>query len=86
MTDKDECKRSKEELKKIYSDPTELKKYELGNENEITVGLALSGGGIRSASFALGVVQAFIEQEEKNIKMPFNKLFDYLSTVSGGGI
>ena len=40
-------------------------------------GLALSGGGIRSASFALGVLQALA-----NAKMP---AVDYLSTVSGGG-
>ena len=41
-------------------------------------GLALSGGGIRSASFALGVMQA----------LAYNgwlKRIDYLSTVSGGG-
>ncbi len=41
-------------------------------------GLALSGGGIRSASFCLGVMQALA----KNKKL---KLFDYMSTVSGGG-
>lgn len=42
------------------------------------VGLALSGGGVRSATFALGVLQALAEK---------NKLrhVDYLSTVSGGG-
>lgn len=42
------------------------------------VGLALSGGGIRSATFSLGVLQALASR---------NKLasFDYLSTVSGGG-
>ncbi len=41
-------------------------------------GLALSGGGIRSASFSLGVLQALASS---------NRLqnFDYLSTVSGGG-
>lgn len=42
------------------------------------LGLALSGGGIRSASFAMGVTQALDRY----------KLFDevdYLSTVSGGG-
>ncbi|MDD2465647.1 MAG: patatin-like phospholipase family protein [Desulfobulbus sp.] len=41
-------------------------------------GLALSGGGIRSASFSLGVMQA----------LAYNRWlaeFDYLSTVSGGG-
>lgn len=41
-------------------------------------GLALSGGGIRSASFALGVVQALLNDG-------LFKRFDYLSTVSGGG-
>lgn len=41
-------------------------------------GLAISGGGIRSASFALGVMQAL---ESKGLM----KRFDYLSTVSGGG-
>lgn len=40
--------------------------------------LSLSGGGIRSASFCLGVTQAF---NEHGI---FGR-FDYLSTVSGGG-
>jgi len=41
-------------------------------------GLALSGGGIRSASFSLGILQAFAKR---------NCLtkFDYLSSVSGGG-
>ncbi len=42
------------------------------------VGLACSGGGIRSASFCLGVIQFLITQKL------FSK-FDYLSTVSGGG-
>ena len=42
------------------------------------VGLAFSGGGIRSASFSLGVVQHLIS------KGLFGKV-DYLSTVSGGG-
>ena len=41
-------------------------------------GLALSGGGIRSATFNLGVLQAFC-------KRGLFEQFDYLSTVSGGG-
>src|SRR5712691_9755984 len=41
-------------------------------------GLALSGGGIRSATFCLGVLQALHEQG-------MLRCFDYLSTVSGGG-
>lgn len=45
--------------------------------NDLT-GLALSGGGIRSASFCLGVLQAL---SYRNVL----KKIDYLSTVSGGG-
>jgi hypothetical protein len=42
------------------------------------VGLALSGGGIRSATFSLGVLQ---ELHARGLLTAF----DYLSTVSGGG-
>ena len=42
------------------------------------VGLALSGGGIRSSTFSLGVIQALA-------KHGLLKSVDYLSTVSGGG-
>lgn len=42
------------------------------------VGLALSGGGIRSATFALGVLRGLAGQG-------LLRRFDYLSTVSGGG-
>jgi len=51
-----------------------LKKYHEGN----FTALCFSGGGIRSATFGLGIVQALAKD---------NKLskFDYLSTVSGGG-
>jgi len=41
-------------------------------------GLALSGGGIRSATFSLGVLQAFA-------RYGLLRRFDFLSTVSGGG-
>src|SRR5437879_3615750 len=40
--------------------------------------LCLSGGGIRSASFAVGVLQGFARHG-------LFQRFDYLSTVSGGG-
>jgi len=43
-----------------------------------TVGLSLSGGGIRSAAFALGVVQQLADAG-------ILAHVDYLSTVSGGG-
>ncbi|MEX2571701.1 MAG: patatin-like phospholipase family protein [Gemmatimonadota bacterium] len=42
------------------------------------VGLALSGGGIRSATFSLGLLQEMS-------RLGVLKLFDYVSTVSGGG-
>ncbi|MBM2827154.1 MAG: hypothetical protein HW403_1218, partial [Dehalococcoidia bacterium] len=45
-------------------------------ENEL-VGLALSGGGIRSATFALGACQALA-------RYGVLPKIDYLSTVSGG--
>lgn len=49
-----------------------------GVQGERVVGLALSGGGIRSAAFGLGVLQAL------DAGGVF-KHIDYLSSVSGGG-
>jgi len=61
-------------------------------------GLALSGGGIRSATFSLGVLQAIAEAQVAHTHQPepnsvpgqtfrasLLSTFDYLSTVSGGG-
>ena len=45
---------------------------------EPKLGLAISGGGIRSATFALGVLQGLAKRK-------FLSKLDYLSTVSGGG-
>lgn len=42
------------------------------------LGLAFSGGGIRSATFNLGVIQALADKG-------LLRRFDYLSTISGGG-
>lgn len=42
------------------------------------IGLALSGGGIRSAAYCLGVMQTLVQHG-------WLKHIDYLSTVSGGG-
>jgi hypothetical protein len=47
-------------------------------ESARPIGLALSGGGIRSATFNLGVLQALA-------RLDILRRFDYLSTVSGGG-
>jgi hypothetical protein len=48
------------------------------NTGDSLIGLAFSGGGIRSATFNLGVLQALAESRLLH-------KFDYLSTVSGGG-
>lgn len=48
------------------------------NANNPRAALCLSGGGIRSASFCLGVIQGLAERG-------LLKKFHYLSTVSGGG-
>ncbi|MBY0508411.1 MAG: hypothetical protein K2X03_31160 [Bryobacteraceae bacterium] len=45
---------------------------------EPKLGLAISGGGIRSATFALGILQGLAKRK-------FLTKLDYLSTVSGGG-
>ncbi|GEM_PF-6056557 len=52
-----------------------IKQPDRGNE---LVGLAISGGGIRAATFALGVTQAMARYGV------FDRV-DYMSTVSGGG-
>jgi len=49
-----------------------------GSHQENLIGLALSGGGIRSATFCLGVLQRLKE-------LDLLRRIDYLSTVSGGG-
>src|SRR5262249_20775060 len=48
------------------------------NDDGNLVGLALSGGGVRSAAFCLGALQAL---DEAHVLARV----DYLSTVSGGG-
>lgn len=52
--------------------------YGIEPTRDYATGLALSGGGIRSATFSLGVLIALAR---RNILPDF----DYLSTVSGGG-
>lgn len=54
------------------------RKFYKVDERDWAAGLALSGGGIRSATFAMGIMVAF----SKRGLLP---QFDYLSTVSGGG-
>ena len=56
-----------------YSREVRRRAYDMG-----LYGLAFSGGGIRSATFCLGVIQALSASKKLRV-------FDYLSTVSGGG-
>ncbi|MEP6971165.1 MAG: hypothetical protein ABJA49_12030, partial [Betaproteobacteria bacterium] len=57
------------------------------------VGLALSGGGVRSATFALGLMRGLAQNRPADAAAPGDELIregllgrlDYLSTVSGGG-
>jgi hypothetical protein len=59
-----------------------------GGRNRTTcahTGVALSGGGIRSASFALGALQALDARIGKEGSDSGIAGVDYLSTVSGGG-
>jgi predicted acylesterase/phospholipase RssA len=51
--------------------------YQQAREMKL-VGLAFSGGGIRSATFNLGILQGLA-------RLGLLRRFDYLSTVSGGG-
>ena len=57
-------------------DPTD-QPYRWAAENQVQ-GICLSGGGIRSATFNLGVLQGLA-------RLDLLKNFDYLSSVSGGG-
>lgn len=71
--------------------PDELKEREDALLNRSAkAGLALSGGGIRSATFGFGVIQALanIEEPQQPGKRKRSTAFaqiDVLSTVSGGG-
>src|SRR5947208_5340091 len=49
-----------------------------GDPKQPFTALCISGGGIRSATFALGAIQSLAEHG-------LLERFDYLSTVSGGG-
>ncbi len=69
-----------EELKDIQTrrEKADLEQQPADEISRDLCGLALSGGGLRSSSFSLGVVQALH-------KTGLWRFVDYLSTVSGGG-
>jgi hypothetical protein len=64
----------------IEAEKDYIHKSEPSNDKGIW-GLGISGGGIRSASIGLGVMQALVAAPKGSI---LSKI-DYLSTVSGGG-
>ena len=69
---------TQEEFPHTISTPGAAQEPWVAFTNRDRVGLALSGGGIRSATFNLGLLQAL---NDKGVL----KHVDYLSTVSGGG-
>lgn len=59
------------DAEKSYLDPT-------SDKERLWIGIGLSGGGIRSATFALGAMQALARRDLLHC-------VDYISSVSGGG-
>lgn len=76
----DEWKEIYRRRKTAYAEPAQadVTGFDGKHAPDNLVGLAFSGGGIRSATFCLGVLQALNE-------LNLLRIFDYLSTVSGGG-
>ena len=67
------------QFEKLVAAEQSILKKALGHPySGIWTGIALSGGGVRSATFCLGALQALA------LKGVLPK-FDYMSTVSGGG-
>jgi hypothetical protein len=69
------------EFAEIWGDfptPSSLKSYYMAAHVKEQAALCLSGGGIRSAAFGLGVLEALAKKD-------LLTKFHYLSTVSGGG-
>ena len=58
--------------------PFDAARWEQECHQQRLTGLCISGGGIRSATFGLGVLQGLAEKQ-------LLRRIDYLSTVSGGG-
>src|SRR6266436_6866874 len=74
-----ETKATATEVHKIVDDPMVAEFYDWLHAKEVRrSALCLSGGGIRSGTFALGLIQGLARHN-------LLSKFDYLSTVSGGG-
>ena len=65
------------QVEKVEAEALERRRESWGLPGGDTIGLALSGGGIRSATFSLGVLRELSA-------LGLLTRFDYLSTVSGG--
>lgn len=72
-----EKRQIKRRRRKAYEIPA-IQNEEPDYLNDDPTGLALSGGGIRSAAFCLGFIQSMYRTGRM-------KAFDYMSSVSGGG-
>src|SRR5258706_16327997 len=73
--------RQRRKWRECAPDPCEPDANPAAAANELpkdTIGLGLSGGGIRSATFNLGVLQALAKRR-------LLREVDVLSTISGGG-
>ncbi len=75
---REEAERRKEEAETRKKEAEAAEEAEAESVKDNLIGLALSGGGIRSATTNLGVLQALS-------KMGILPMVDYLCTVSGGG-
>jgi hypothetical protein len=76
------------EVDKAKDDEEKLRKVLDVFHQKPIAALCLSGGGIRSATFALGVLQRLAKRfsaDPPPIGDSLLKQFHYLSTVSGGG-
>ena len=67
-----------QEMLRCEQETIRQRKSAAGSKEQDVVGLALSGGGIRSATFCFGVLQVLQ-------RVGLFKNVDFLSTVSGGG-
>lgn len=94
MVEKKDQYEAEHERIRFRRESLELEKDRVDGASLPTWGLALSGGGIRSATFCLGVLQALARARHPNAMKQTPKddfrshllpYFDYLSTVSGGG-
>ena len=85
MKRKNEGKMKKDEhYTNCVNDVIGKEKKRIGKDKDKDLcGLSLSGGGIRSAAFGLGVMQGLVAGNDKTGNVL--KEIDYLSTVSGGG-